>query len=201
MNEQEWLVCTHPWLMFEAVNEVATDRKFRLFACACYRLNWPSVTDALARSAVLLAEQYADGVISWETLNQAKRSSHPACWHLTCKSGKAAAWDVVDDAYLEFVDDKDACQKLTPLASLFREVFRNPFRPVAVDPAWRVWNSGMVVKLARGIYDDRAFDRLSVLADALEDAGCDHADILQHCRTETLHVRGCWLVDLILQKS
>ncbi len=55
--------------------------------------------------------------------------------------------------------------------------------------------------LARSIYDDRAFDRLPVLADALEDAGCTDAAILDHCRGPGPHVRGCWVVDLILGKS
>ena len=59
----------------------------------------------------------------------------------------------------------------------------------------------MVVKIAQGIYDERAFDRLPILADALEDAGCDNADILAHLRSPGPHVRGCWAVDLILGKK
>jgi hypothetical protein len=72
---------------------------------------------------------------------------------------------------------------------------------VAVGPSWLAWNDGTVVKLAQGIYDDRAFDRLPVLADALEEAGCDDADILDHCRRPGEHVRGCWVVDLLLGKK
>ncbi|MBN9521069.1 hypothetical protein J0H58_21550 [bacterium] len=78
-----------------------------------------------------------------------------------------------------------------------RDIFGNPFRPVALDPAWR---TEAVVALAAGIYADRAFERLPVLADALEDAGCDHADVLTHCRGAGPHVRGCWVVDLFLGK-
>jgi hypothetical protein len=74
----------------------------------------------------------------------------------------------------------------------------NPFRPVTVDPAWQTSN---VTALAQPIYDERAFDRLSILADALEDAGCDNADILNHCRQPGEHVRGCWVVDLVLGKE
>jgi hypothetical protein len=59
----------------------------------------------------------------------------------------------------------------------------------------------MVVRLAQGIYEDRAFDRLPVLADALEEAGCDNAEILSHCRGPGPHVRGCWAVDLSLGKE
>ena len=77
----------------------------------------------------------------------------------------------------------------------------NPFRPLLLAPSWVAWNDGTVAKLAKGIYDDRAFDRLPVLADALEDAGCDNADILSHLRGPGPHVRGCWVVDLLLGKE
>jgi hypothetical protein len=82
--------------------------------------------------------------------------------------------------------------------TMIREIFGNPFRPATLDPAWR---TDTVVALARGIYDDRAFDRLPILADALQDAGCDNDDILNHCRDAGPHARGCWVVDLILGKS
>ncbi len=65
----------------------------------------------------------------------------------------------------------------------------------------REWRSSTVVALAEGIYQDRAFDRLPILADALQDAGCDNDDILTHCRSDGPHVRGCWPVDLLLGKS
>jgi hypothetical protein len=86
-------------------------------------------------------------------------------------------------------------------ASMRREIFGNPFRPVAIAPAWLAWNDGTVPKLAQTIYDDRRFDLLPILADALEEAGCDHADILTHCRGPGPHVRGCWVVDLLLGKE
>jgi len=79
-----------------------------------------------------------------------------------------------------------------------REIFGNPFHPVTADPAWR---TATVVSLATAIYDDRAFDRLPILADALEDAGCTNADILNHCRQPGEHVRGCWALDLLLEKT
>jgi hypothetical protein len=63
------------------------------------------------------------------------------------------------------------------------------------------WRDSTIRKLAKSIYDDRAFDRLPLLADALEEAGCTDADILAHCRGDGPHVRGCWVVDLILGKS
>ncbi len=73
----------------------------------------------------------------------------------------------------------------------------NPFDPPAIHPAWLAANDGAVVRLARGIYDGRAFDRLPVLADALEDAGCADPVVLGHCRGGE-HARGCWLLDALL---
>jgi hypothetical protein len=84
-------------------------------------------------------------------------------------------------------------------AALLRCIFGNPFRPAAADPAWR---TSTAVALARGIYDERAFDRLPILADALQDAGCENEDVLNHCRNEAQpHVRGCWAIDLVLGKA
>jgi hypothetical protein len=74
----------------------------------------------------------------------------------------------------------------------------NPFRPAAADPRWLTTT---VLALARGIYAERAFDRLPILADALQDAGCGNEDILTHCRGPGSHVRGCWVVDLVLGKG
>lgn len=76
-----------------------------------------------------------------------------------------------------------------------------PFRCVTINSAWLAWNDGTVQKIAQAIYDECAFDRLPILADALEESGCTDADILNHCRQPAEHVRGCWVVDLILGKS
>lgn len=82
--------------------------------------------------------------------------------------------------------------------TLLRCIFGNPFRPVAFAPHWR---SETAVSLATGIYDERAFDRLPILADALEEAGCDNADVLAHCRSDGPHARGCWVVDGVLGRE
>jgi hypothetical protein len=78
--------------------------------------------------------------------------------------------------------------------SLIRDVVGNPFRPTTPDPGWL---SSTVVALAEAVYQDRTFDQLPILADALEDAGCHDADIFGHCRQPGNHVRGCWVVDLM----
>lgn len=84
------------------------------------------------------------------------------------------------------------------IADLIRDIFGNPFRPVAISQAWL---SPEAVKLAQSLYDERGFDRLSLLADELEKAGCQETAILDHCRQIGPHVRGCWVVDLVLKKS
>ena len=114
---------------------------------------------------------------------------------------RAAAWasgNPIDIYAVEQAEEPHPC-------GLVRDILCNPFRPVSFDPAWRTAN---VVALARTVYEERElpsgqFDRarLAVLADALLDAGCDSADILDHCRSEGPHVRGCWVLDLILGKQ
>jgi hypothetical protein len=85
------------------------------------------------------------------------------------------------------------------VAPLFRDICGNPFRPVIFDPAWR---TDTAVSLARTMYESRDFSATPILADALQDAGCDNHDILNHCRdTSAPHVRGCWVVDLVLGKE
>ena len=95
-------------------------------------------------------------------------------------------------------------ESILPLCQLLRDIF-NPCRPVTIDPAWQ---TAQVVALAQAAYDQRELPaghldvtRLAVLADALEDAGCDQADILGHLRGHGPHVRGRWAVDLILGNS
>jgi hypothetical protein len=87
-------------------------------------------------------------------------------------------------------------------ASLLRCIFGNPFRPPPLtEPAWLKRHDGTVVNLAQAIYDERRFQDLPILADTLEEAGCTNADILDHCRQPGDHVRGCWVVDLLLGKD
>jgi hypothetical protein len=87
---------------------------------------------------------------------------------------------------------------------LLRDIFGNPFRPLPeIDLAWVQQSDSIVQKLAEGIYDDRAFtpERMNVLADALEDAGCTDPELLGHLRGPGVHVRGCWPVDLLLGRE
>ncbi|MBY0526428.1 MAG: hypothetical protein K2R98_23745 [Gemmataceae bacterium] len=84
------------------------------------------------------------------------------------------------------------------MAMTLRCLFGNPLRSTVPKLCWL---SPTVAQLADSIYLERAFDHLPILADALEDAGCTNADILNHCRQGGEHVRGCWVVDLLLRKT
>jgi hypothetical protein len=83
------------------------------------------------------------------------------------------------------------------LCHLLRCVFGNPFRPIASDPAWTPATAGI---LARTMYEARDFTAMPLLADLLEEAGCPQA-VSDHCRGSGPHVRGCWVVDLLLGKQ
>ena len=115
--------------------------------------------------------------------------------HASGSSEYLAGWIV---PRLDPPDQPVSPRFLPTVALLVRDIFGNPFRPVTFDPAWRTSD---VMLLANGIYDERAFDRMPILADALQDAGCDKPDILDHCRGDGPHVRGCWVVDLVLGKQ
>ena len=98
-----------------------------------------------------------------------------------------------DDARDAAAEEERAVQ-----AGLLRDIFGNPFRPVAFAPEWR---TPTAVALARQMYEPRDFGAMPILADALQDAGCDSDDVLTHCRGPGPHVRGCWVVDCVLGKA
>ena len=115
------------------------------------------------------------------------------------------SWDVLTLARLAFAtcrggyeQSEEHTEEATQIR-LARDIFGNPFRPVAFSPAWR---TDTAVSLARGMYESREFSAMPILADALQDAGCDNDDILNHCRdAKQVHVRGCWVTDLVLGKE
>ena len=102
--------------------------------------------------------------------------------------------DRLDEHLLEHLTD----QPDWPGGWLVREVFGHPFRPIMVDPRWLLWNNGTIPAIARGIYGERAFDRMPILADALEESGCPATELIGHCRQLNGHVRGCWAIDAVL---
>ena len=121
-------------------------------------------------------------------------------WVLADAASSNVAWAVVHRGPQE-TDGAAGRQRFEAYraaqAGLFRDIFGNPFRPVAFAPVWR---TDTAVAIARGMYESRDFGAMPILADALQDAGCDSDDVLNHCRTPGEHVRGCWVVDLVLDK-
>jgi hypothetical protein len=128
-----------------------------------------------------------------ETMGEAARNAaYEPNWRTPGKShAERQAGD--EAAYALGAAAEEAAQ-----ADLLRELIGNPFRPVVVAPEWLAWSDGAVRKLAAGLYEERAFERMGILGDALEEAGCGDDAILAHCRGEANHVRGCWLVDLLM---
>ena len=222
MTEEEWLTCGDPHTLLEFLRGKVSDRKLRLFACACVRRVWHLLEDDRSKEAVEVAENFADGF------------GYPQDRELLCRRAGEAAIDIHDrrneysdglgrarmhaafaaehaamtaeefEGHISFaVESVLACSRCAgwtaaepdTLVALLRDIFGNPFRPATVDPAWLTSD---VAALAEGIYAESAFDRMPILADALQDAGCDGDDILSHCRdANAAHVRGCWVIDLL----
>ncbi len=132
-------------------------------------------------------------------LAQSYRAAH-AVTQFRASGPHAMAWYVAYFSTQLFGENGWEAQQ-GHLVGLLRHIIGNLFRPARIDPTLLLWNDGTVRKIAQAIYDERAFERLPILADALEDAGCDNADILNHCRQPGVHVRGCWVVDLLLGKQ
>src|SRR5262249_21307998 len=150
------------------------------------------------RRAVELAETYADGKATEEQLRRA--------WYEADYAATPYGYDVYNmvvdasspDLELNGTIAATAANhapdnRLVTYCDLLRCIYGNPFRSAAVDLTWFGWeDSRTVIKLAEGVYEERSFDRLPILADALEDAGCTDAAILNHLRGPGPHVRGCW---------
>lgn len=131
-----------------------------------------------------------------------------ADWALAAARGKAWGNQVLTNFERGWDDyNKIRDEELRAQCDLLRDIFGNPFRPVVIEPAWLAWNDGTIPKLAQVIYEERElpsghFDRgqLAILADALEEAGCGDAELLGHLRGEGPHVRGCHVLDALLQR-
>ena len=211
MNEREWLEGTSARSMLdylEVFHNVARTkrgrRKLRLLACAVFRRCYLPVTTDKWGPALDLAERYAEGLADRAEVVSFRERFPREHWldrtvdFLLAESPQRATTNQAFGRYGVWREDD-------PTAEFVRELFGNPFRRSVLDPVWR---SSTVVALAQAAYDERSlttgqFDpsRLGILADALEDAGCDNADILNHCRGPGPHVRGCWVLDLLLGKG
>jgi len=188
MTEAEWLACADPWEMVAWMPRKARGRKFRLAACAWARSFGPGPD---GEEWLTTAERYADG------------EAGPPTWPSGTDGDFAGTLVARWVRYMDAFDGWTVFGQAGPdaraaAARLIRDVAGNPFRPAAFDPRWRTADT---VGLARGVYEDRASERMPILADALMDAGCEDEQIIGHCRGEGPHVRGCWVVDFVLGKE
>ena len=230
MTEAEWLGYTELERLISylrAANGQRLDRKARLFACACARRVWAWM-HTQGQEAVEVAERFADGLATAAELASSRNVGMEAWskasldWSVLLSNGLAVSLEEGFSAALYAA--KHAPEALIPpgspnrkaskaeerrvLRTFFIDIFGNPFRPVIISPTVLGWNDAVVVRLAQAAYDERHLPsgtldngRLAVLADALEEAGCADADLLAHCREPGEHVRGCWIVDLLLGKK
>ena len=205
MTESEWQSAPEPHALLEFLQSGGkpSDRKLRLFAVACSRRMWGWI-DALGHTAVDVAENLADGLASPEEMRAARLACQGAggraAWYAAASSPAIAARNAARSAQAGAASVLlgSEADELLAQAQLVREIFGDRFGRLSVDPSWLTPG---VVKLTQAIYEDRAFDRMPELAAALEEAGCADEDILGHCRGPGPHVRGCWVVDLILSKD
>jgi hypothetical protein len=200
MDEAAWLACTDPTAMLAFLGARVGGRKLRLFAVAAYRHIGAWVADPASREAVAVAERFADGRAD----DAEREAAHAAAHHHYLNSfddtfhAYAAADEDPAHAAAVAAQDLDSLQRSSHLALLLRDLVGNPWRPAVVAPAWRTETT---VGIARAVYQAQAFDGLPILADALEDAGCDDANALDHLRSPGPHTRGCWVLDCILGKE
>jgi hypothetical protein len=197
MTEAEWVRGTDVGAMLEFLEGKASGRKYRLFACACCRLDWHALSDGRSRQAVEMAERVADGLASQTELAAAREAAHVVqtsmatasqeIWSACCaavwvaaSSSKVAAWAV----------SKNTERKEQPV--LLREIFGNPFRPALAPASW----PSTVVTLAEKMYAGEGCE--SKLRAVLEEAG--QHELADHFRGPS-HPKGCWALDLILGRE
>lgn len=220
MTEQEWTICIDPMPMLQLVKEKVSNRKTRLFSVSCLRRIQHLFRHEDSLRCLDIAERFAEGKagieelraieelgiwagddMSWRSMQDAAVAWAAAA--VAHNDGFISALGAVHEVRSVFGDD-DIRRYGEELAQchLLRDIIGNPFRksPV-IECNTLLWGNETVKVLADSIYNGSLFDLMPVLADALEEAGCDNPEILAHCRGPGPHVRGCWVVDLILGKS
>jgi len=204
MTEAEWLACGDPRRLLDRVG--SSYRRLRLFACAECRRQLNNVVRDEFRDALDVAENYAAGIATDEALSAASQTTMYGSARRRANRAQSPTLGLIhwlvqpDDSMISTaslaVASKPAARQWQ--CQILRDIFGNPFRPVAFSPDWR---TDTALSLARMMYDAREFGAMPILADALQDAGCDNGDILNHCRGDGPHVRGCWVVDLVLGRE
>jgi hypothetical protein len=222
MDTESWRSCDDAGQMLACLDDLPggiSTRKRLLFGLACLRRIEDVLDEPRCLRCLDVIERRADRVVlegelkeAFAAANQARheRTDGDVGWALASRAlaGLAAGELVVvcrfaATAYSErgqsavLMWESRAAEQARQ-SDLVREVFGDPFFPGRVATAWRTPD---VLALAQTIYDEEAFDRLPILADALEEAGCNDPHVLEHCRGAGGHVKGCWVVDLVLGRS
>lgn len=218
MTAEQWAECDDPAAMIDRMRADASDRKLRLFAVACARLLWDKMPCDL-RGAVEAGERCADGV-RWEDELQAcctvfydavseygERTG--GNWFADHSTEHQGVYFAAKQAAVSPLGNRTTLARsliswphILPLTggklpAIARCVFGDPLAAHVIDHGWR---SSAAIGLARSMYDARDFAAMPVLADALQESGCDSPAVLDHCRGG-VHVRGCWVVDTLLGKE
>jgi hypothetical protein len=197
MTEAEWLAREDPYpRQLLVVQEYASIRKLQLIAAALVRHLQPRPEHEEAKRCDDLIESAADLPQHWEQY-ESELHTRPGNWRFA-----HILWPTDLNPVVKELRKLVAFYHYDPISyplDVILEVVGNPFRSVAFSPEWR---TDTAVSLARQMYESREFSAMPILADALQDAGCDNDDILSHCRdANATHVRGCWVVDLVLGKE
>jgi hypothetical protein len=205
MTEAEWLAGIDPEPMLSFIHKTANDRKLRLLACGFCETYKSYLTDWRLSNAIETAYRVADGVARERERNRVFSRAHQDFWDYTGNGESAVAtyacgnreqmMEVPSIAMRAFAFNIYQNPRIMACL-LLRDIFE-PFRSPSNNPEWL---TSSVLALARQMYDSRDFSAMPILADALQDAGCNNEDVLSHCRGPTPHVRGCWVVDRLLAK-
>jgi hypothetical protein len=220
MTERDWLASNNPVRLLEHALPRSSHRKLRLFAAACARSVLPVLHDeeaARTTRAIELVEQITEDGTGADQLRQLANEffggpagtyagtgwpSIPSIALARSAVARHVRWTarrIIESGYAAGRSRVARRQLSLGWSHLLRDLFGPSFScPITADPRWLTSDA---LGLARGIYDERAFDRMPILADALLDAGCDQEELLTHCRSAGPHVRGCWAIDLILGKE
>jgi len=206
MTETEWLNCDSPAEMIPfLLNEAqVTDRQLRLYACGCCRLAGLTGRGATFRAAIEAAEAYADEEGFWFLTDLRDLGTELGrIWSSEVDDALCSIWSAMAVTFQTGLNAAREVHAIAPeeQAMVLREIVGNPFRRRHRRDEWLSSNHDLVHRFVRTVYFERDFDHLPILADALEDAGCDNAEILDHCRAGGIHVRGCWAIDLLLGKG
>jgi hypothetical protein len=199
MTEEEWRKSNDSDFMLRFLREtVVAVRKLRAFSASCFESARSLFPDQRQQHGLQILVNRVDASDSnielrnvtsrlrqaipldqWRDLEIQTDDLHYAALMLYrefASNRPSSHATAVADAFVEWELEK------RKQSHLLRDIFGNPFRPVAFDPAWR---TSTAIGIATGIYDERAFDRMPILADALQDAGCENADIFTHCRVSS----------------